>query len=204
MHVQNSYVLIVGRPREFDRDQTLQAAIKVFREKGFGGTSVDDLRLPMGIGRQSFYDTFKGKKDVYLEGLRKYNNNRVLGYVEFARNAASPLEAIEAMLVSIARASHDERSLACLGVSSICEFGTDDAEVAAINEGSGYLIQSLLERLVQEGQKAKMIRASLDPKVTAHYLQSMLAGMKVSARAGTSESRLCAIAALAVDGLRRS
>jgi AcrR family transcriptional regulator len=194
----------MGRPREFDRDEALQVAIKVFREKGFGATSVDDLRLSMGIGRQSFYDTFKGKKDVYLEGLRKYNTDRVLGYVELARRAASPLEAIESILVAIARDNRAERSLACLGVSSICEFGMDDAEVAAINEGSSSLLQSLFERLVKEGQKAEMIRASLDPKVTARYLQSTLTGMKVSARGGASESDLCAIAALAVDGLKRS
>ena len=54
----------MARPKQFDRDEALQSALGIFRQKGFSATSTDDLRLAMGIGRQSFYATFKGKKDV--------------------------------------------------------------------------------------------------------------------------------------------
>jgi TetR/AcrR family transcriptional repressor of nem operon len=54
----------MARPKEFDRDEALKSALGIFRKKGFSATSTDDLRLAMGIGRQSFYDTFKGKKEI--------------------------------------------------------------------------------------------------------------------------------------------
>ena len=66
----------MARPKEFDRDEALTTALGVFRKKGFSATSTDDLRFAMGIGRLSFYDTFTGKKEVYLEALRKYNSDR--------------------------------------------------------------------------------------------------------------------------------
>ncbi len=59
----------MARPKEFDRDKALESALATFRKNGFGATTTDDLRLAMGIGRQSFYDTFKGKREIYLEAL---------------------------------------------------------------------------------------------------------------------------------------
>ena len=195
-------VVEMARPKEFERDEALKAALGIFRKKGFSATSTDDLRLAMGIGRQSFYDTFKGKKETYLEALRKYNSDRVLGYFEIFRKSDSPIKAIEDMLVSIALEHPQERTFACLGVASICEFGTADADVRAINDASASAMQSVLEKLVAEAKAKKQLRPSLDPATTAAYLQSTLAGLRVTARAGASREALKAIAAIAVDGLK--
>ncbi|HWO01009.1 MAG TPA: TetR family transcriptional regulator, partial [Blastocatellia bacterium] len=54
----------MARPKEFDRDKAVESALATFRKNGFGATTTDDLRLAMGIGRQSFYDTFKGKREI--------------------------------------------------------------------------------------------------------------------------------------------
>jgi TetR/AcrR family transcriptional repressor of nem operon len=64
----------MARQKEFDRDDALRSAMQVFREQGFGSTTTNELRHAMGIGRQSFYDTFKGKKEIYAEVLRLYTN----------------------------------------------------------------------------------------------------------------------------------
>ncbi|HKC81699.1 MAG TPA: TetR/AcrR family transcriptional regulator [Gemmatimonadaceae bacterium] len=192
----------MARPKEFDRDEALRSALSIFRKKGFSATSTDDLRLAMGIGRQSFYDTFKGKKEIYLEALRQYNSDRVLGYFEIFRKSDSPIKAIEDMLVSIALEHPQERTLACLGVASICEFGAADADVRAINDASASAMQSVLEKLLAEAKAKKKLRPSLNPATTAAYLQSTLAGLRVTARAGASREALKAIAMIAVDGLK--
>jgi AcrR family transcriptional regulator len=51
----------MARPKEFDEEQVLDAAITVFREHGFEGTSAEMLVRALGIGRQSLYDTFGDK-----------------------------------------------------------------------------------------------------------------------------------------------
>src|SRR6202521_698674 len=104
----------MARPKEFDRDKAVESALATFRKNGLGATTTDDLRLAMGIGRQSFYDTFKGKREIYLEALRKYNSDRVLGYFEIFRKSGSPLKALEGMLTSIALEHPQERTFACL------------------------------------------------------------------------------------------
>ena len=193
----------MARQKEFARDKAVESALATFRKNGFGATTTDDLRLAMGIGRQSFYDTFKGKREIYLEALRKYNSDRVLGFFEIFRKSGSPLKALEGMLTSISIESPKDRALACLGVSSICEFGASDAEVSSINDATASSIKSVLGKLILEAKNKKEIRSSLDPKETALYLLSVFSGMRVSARAGASPEELNAIAAIAIDGLRK-
>jgi AcrR family transcriptional regulator len=193
----------MARQKEFARDKAVESALATFRKNGFGATTTDDLRLAMGIGRQSFYDTFKGKREIYLEALRKYNSDRVLGFFEIFRKSGSPLKALEGMLTSISIESPKDRTLACLGVSSICEFGASDAEVSSINDATASSIKSVLGKLILEAKNKKEIRSSLDPKETALYLLSVFSGMRVSARAGASPEELNAITAIAIDGLRK-
>ncbi len=193
----------MARHKEFNRDKALDSALATFRKNGFGATTTDDLRLAMGIGRQSFYDTFKGKRETYLEALRKSNSDRVHGYFEVFRQSGSPLKALEGMLTSISVESPKDRALSCLGVSSICEFGSSDAEISSINGAAASSIKSVLEKLILEAKNKKEIRSSLDPKKTAFYLLSVFSGMRVSARAGASPEELNAIAAIAIDGLRK-
>ena len=193
----------MARHKEFNRDKALDSALATFRKNGFGATTTDDLRLAMGIGRQSFYDTFKVKRETYLEALRKYNSDRVHGYFEVFRQSGSPLKALEGMLTSISVESPKDRALSCLGVSSICEFGSSDAEISSINGAAASSIKSILEKLILEAKNKKEIRSSLDPKKTAFYLLSVSSGMRVSARAGASPEELNAIAAIAIDGLRK-
>ncbi|MGF1759329.1 TetR/AcrR family transcriptional regulator [Photobacterium sagamiensis] len=64
-----------GRPRGFDRDQALQAAINVFWEKGYDGASMKDLTGAMGINAPSLYAVFGDKHQLYLEAIDRYSND---------------------------------------------------------------------------------------------------------------------------------
>ncbi len=62
----------MARPKEFDRDSALGLALGLFWEKGYGNTSTDMLLRCMQISRQSLYDTFGDKKQLYLHALSVY------------------------------------------------------------------------------------------------------------------------------------
>jgi hypothetical protein len=66
-YVQNGNLWAMSRPKEFDRAEALTAAKSVFWKKGYDATTTDDLRHAMSIGRQSLYDSFGGKRPLYLE-----------------------------------------------------------------------------------------------------------------------------------------
>ncbi len=75
-----------GRPRKFDREEALIAAIHVFWQKGYDGASMKDLTSAMGINGPSLYAAFGDKKTLYLEAIEAYVTN----------DACKPLVAFEA------------------------------------------------------------------------------------------------------------
>lgn len=61
-----------GRPREFDREQTLKRALELFWSRGYGATSIHDLVGALGVERGSLYGAFGDKRRFYLEAVRLY------------------------------------------------------------------------------------------------------------------------------------
>jgi TetR/AcrR family transcriptional repressor of nem operon len=192
----------MARPKEFDRDEALQGAISVFSDHGFEGTSTQHLLGAMGISRQSLYDTFGDKKSLYLEALRSYSAGSVAAVLAPLRSGGSPIAALEAALVGFASRPPEEAGNGCLGVGSICEFGTSDPDVAKLNGLSGRSLLAAFGRAVEEGKAAGEIAASVDATVAAEFLGATLSGLKVAARGGLPVESLQGIARMAIRSLR--
>jgi AcrR family transcriptional regulator len=192
----------VARPKEFDRDEALRRAIGVFWAKGFAATSTEDLVRGMGIGRQSLYDTFGDKRRLFLEALRTYNTDSVSSILKKLRAGPTPIAAIERVLVDLAEVREPARALGCLGVNAVCELAREDAEVRALTEASGALLEATLKDVIEDGQAKGDIGGALDSRAAARFLAATLSGMKVQARAGASTEVLRDVAAFAVASLR--
>lgn len=191
----------MARPKEFDRETALQAAIGTFAEHGFEGSSTDALLRAMGISRQSLYDTFGDKKQLYLAALRHYSAENVSALVRTLNTASSPLKGIEAALLQFAAKAAETAAPACLGVGAICEFGRSDAEVATTTDGMARTLVAALERRLTDAQVLGEIGSGVDVAGAALFLGSTLSGMKVSARSGASSESLLAIARMALRSL---
>ena len=193
----------MARPKEFDRETALNAARDVFWARGYEATSVDDLVRAMGIGRQSLYDTFGGKRALYLDALGRYNAGNVADLVTLMRRAGSPVEALRRMLFAEAEMPAEQRALGCMGVNAICEFGQSDPDVAAARAG-GALLERALIALLADGVACGELRPALDVRAAARFIQCTLSGLKVSGKAGAPPAVLRDIAGFALDSLKAS
>jgi TetR/AcrR family transcriptional regulator, transcriptional repressor for nem operon len=193
----------VARVKEFDRDAALQAAIVAFATHGFEGTSTEALLEAMQIGRQSMYDTFGDKRQLYLAALHRYGSDSLAANLALLERHASPLAGIEAVLADFARHPRRLGTSSCLGVSSICEFGRTDPDVAAINDELGKLLDKAFERQIRAAIDAGEVDDSLDAREAARYLSTTLCGMKVAAEAGSSPAHLAGVARMALRALRQ-
>lgn len=61
-----------GRPKKFDKEDALKAALNVFWSKGYDGASMKDLTSAMGINGPSLYSTFGDKHALYLQAIEAY------------------------------------------------------------------------------------------------------------------------------------
>src|SRR5262245_45761031 len=126
----------MARPRQFDADAALDGAIGVFREHGYEGSSAQMLVEGMGIGRQSLYDTFGDKWQLYRAAVRRYGMGECSAHFEALRSGARAIDGIAGMLRRVV-ATADRP---CLGVSSMYEFGTSRPDLVDINEPLGKVL----------------------------------------------------------------
>jgi AcrR family transcriptional regulator len=63
------------RPRTFDEDRAIDAAMRLFWTSGYEATSTQDLCEATGLGRSSIYNTFTSKRDLFDRALRRYTES---------------------------------------------------------------------------------------------------------------------------------
>src|SRR5215213_8653064 len=61
-----------GRPRQFDAERALDAALMLFWRHGYEGTSLAALTDAMGINVPSLYAAFGNKETLFRKALDRY------------------------------------------------------------------------------------------------------------------------------------
>jgi TetR/AcrR family transcriptional regulator, transcriptional repressor for nem operon len=192
----------MARPKEFDVDAAFAIAQTLFWEKGFDATSTEDLRLAMGIGRQSFYDTFGGKRDVFLATLRRYVDERFDDTMRVLSGAPSPLGGVERLLQSVAEESPEKRARGCFGVSTMCALGASDEDVRRVGEAATKRLVDALAAALVRAKESGEVDPGLHEREEAAHLHATLVGSRVLAKGGARPEMLRSIATSAVAKLR--
>ena len=81
----------MGRPRAFDEDEVVRAAVGLFGGRAYDGVSVDDLVTHLGVHRNSLYQVFGSKRGLYLRALRwslQHQVRPLLQHADLARLTA--------------------------------------------------------------------------------------------------------------------
>jgi AcrR family transcriptional regulator len=191
-----------GRPRTFDPDTALRKALEVFWERGYEGTSLNDLAQAMGIASASIYACFGSKEDLFRKVMALYGTTSGgpprLALDEHPTTRA----AIHAML----RATADEitRPDAPHYCMLILAAPTGAVENHAVRE---FLADGRRDQL--SAIKDRLARGVVDGDVTAspagldaiaRYYATVVQGLSVQARDGATRAELeavitCAMAA---------
>ena len=188
----------MARTKEFDRDEALRAAIGVFCEKGYAAASTDELMRAMKISRQSMYDTFGDKRQLYLEAFQRYLADSINEEIRYLAKSSSPLAGIEKMLLAFATRTERDGIVGCMGVNAICEFGQSDPEVKSLGDTESIRLTAALEHALRQAKSKKEISKTLKESAAAHFLRATLSGMKVAAKAGADARALKSIAHFAL------
>ena len=152
----------------------------------------------MGIGRQSLYDTFGDKWQLYRAALRRYATDEIHAHLAALRSAPRALDGIGAMIDRVV----EEADKPCLGVNSICEFGNERPDLEEIKGPAGRTLYAAIIDRVCEGQAQGDVAAELDPEGIARFLDASFAGIRIAARGGASAAQLRMLGDLALRALR--
>ncbi len=90
-----------GRPREFETEKALEAALRVFWQKGYEGAGLTDLTKAMGINRPSMYAAFGNKEALFRKVMDRYAE-RSGALIKKSLAAGTAREAAERLLRGVA------------------------------------------------------------------------------------------------------
>ena len=88
----------MARPREFDMNQALDAALNTFWTQGYEATSMTDLMEATGLHKGSLYKAFEDKHDLFMKSLTRYLDNAWTMSQATLTEAQKPLDGLRAWL----------------------------------------------------------------------------------------------------------
>ena len=177
---------MAGRPRSFDREAALAAAVEQFWRTGYEETSVAMLTSAMGVTPPSLYAAFGDKRRLFDEASAVYFQRTCEG-VERAVALPTLREAITQVLVDTAHAHTDPATPAgCLMLT--------EPRLDAQRE----VLRGKLKARLDQGVRDHDLPATADTDHLASFLVAVLRGMSGSARDGGTTEDLLGIAETAM------
>jgi TetR/AcrR family transcriptional repressor of nem operon len=172
----------VGRPREFDETEVLEAAMCCFWAKGYEATSVRDLAEEMGLAGASLYNAFGDKRALYRRALDHYLQQSVHERVRRLEATKAPLPAIGGFLAEvIERSVADKQRRGCMLVNAAIEVAPHDPELRKLVADELLYIEAFFRRCVAAGQKNGTVTSRQSADDLSKLLLSVLLGIRVLA-----------------------
>jgi AcrR family transcriptional regulator len=197
-----------GRPG-YDPETVLRIAVEVFNERGYDGTSMEDLSKRLGIAKSGIYHHVSGKEELLRIAL-----DRALDGLWEAADRVQALDAPAIVrLEALVRDAIDVLVSRLPYVTLLLRVrGNTDVERAALARRRAF--DALVASLVDEAEQDGDIRADIDPKLTARllfgtvnsivewYRPSSPGSSATAAPAAPAAALADALCAIAFDGLR--
>ncbi len=184
-----------GRPRKFDKDAVLELMVNVFWEKGFSGTSLEDLSRATSLSRPSLYAAYGNKLAMYLLALDVFGKRmatEAVGALASSPDLKTGLENFYAAALDIYLGPNGDMARGCLVfTTAVTEAATEPR------------IKDVLSTLLEGFDRALSAQISrhaphLDPsvlEVATNLASGTLLNLATRTRAGTPRAALTRIAA---------
>ena len=169
------------KTKQFDETEVLIKARDVFCERGYNGTSMDDLVQATGLSRSSIYDTFGDKHGLFLKSLDQYRNEQQCGMEQQCAKSDNPKKKIRAIFDYVIKDILSDKSRkGCLLINVSMELSAVDKEVVAMAQSNMEGMEQIFSTLIKEGQAKGEISKKFTPKALSRHLYNSLSGLRIT------------------------
>lgn len=181
-----------GRPRTFDRDAALDAAVRLFWRSGYEGTSIADLTAAMGVAPPTLYANFGSKEDLYRAALARYfEREGWQARLEHLRREPSAYRAVEALLRTVAQALVDPATpVGCMIAAAVWQAAPESYAACEAVAAYRTAFREALQRRFEDAVRTGQLPGSVDAVALARFYGAVIQGMAVQAADGASAEAL--------------
>ena len=182
-----------GRPREFDAEQALDAALELFWRQGYEGTSLAELTATMGISGPSLYAVFGNKEALFRKALARYDEKYGSNFRAALAEPTARLVAEKLMTGSIKQVTRSGCPRGCLLVQgALASNEAAEPVCKAVSQARASAEAAIRERFERAAAEHDLPRG-VDPVSLARFLWAVLIVIAVQAAGGATEAQLSEI-----------
>ncbi len=181
----------MARQKDFDETVVLDLAVQLFWDKGYNGTSMQDIVDHLGISRSSLYDTFGDKRQLFLKALHRYRLQQGGFWMAKAEQSNATLPFLREMFeTAIQEISNDTQFKGCFMVNAAVELAPHDPEVSQIVNNNRCQMENAFAILILKGQLTGEISTKKDALSYARFLFHVFSSIRLAAKSAIEPDEL--------------
>ncbi len=176
----------MASPRLFEEIQVIEKVMKVFWDKGFEATSMQDLVVASGLLKGSLYGAFGDKQALYLVALKHYNRTRIKAGIEMLNGEGSARQKISRLFDNVIEATkRGDFAGGCLLCNASLEKAVTDRQVKSE-------VKTTIRRLKLAIMDALKAQTDIEDQAAslAAFIISAYFGTRVLAKAGAPSAMI--------------
>lgn len=197
-----------GRPRKIEPEIVLEKAMHLFWQKGYEGTSMNDLVDMTGMAKPGLYGNFGDKEALYGKALVQYFDQFGGTSLEDLANSELPLEdSIRIFLEAIVDMLTDKKNPGgCFLINTLVETTNAPTSIKKLAQKFNQERCIAFSRRFEKARQTGELSTEVDIVALADFFASQSLAMGVMGRTGASKQTLLryvdtALAALPTQGL---
>lgn len=176
------------RPKEFELEVIAELAMKVFWQRGYAATSIQDLVDATGIGRGSIYNAFGSKYGIYQFSLKQYYK-LTAGNIALLSEEGTVKDLIRRLLMKIVSEElNDIENIGCMVANASLEMARHDQGIAELVAKNLMRMERAISTLIIRGQANGEIDSKKNSDALARFIVSTIQGIRVVSK-GVGEEK---------------
>lgn len=184
-----------GRPRSFNTDEALDAAVGVFWREGYDGADTASLAAAMGLTKPSVYAAFGDKRSLFSHALRRYSKTTGAEAVLAFDAAEGIVSAVAAFFATLVTTQSGQRGAqGCLLACVAAQCAETMPEVKSLLSESLHGGQAHIAGRMAQAVRAGELPDNYPVQTGARLMVDLMQASAIRARAGAGKGELVGLA----------
>ncbi|MEO8039204.1 MAG: TetR family transcriptional regulator [Betaproteobacteria bacterium] len=171
------------RTKQFDKHAALDDAMELFWHRGYHATSIRDLVDRLGVNRQSLYDTYGDKDQLFKAALERYREIQAVPLRKLLERDEPARQVLEEFFRGAVDKLLSEDCKGCFMANTATELAGHDEEIALACSANARQIETILAGLLLRARQAGEIATERPPLQLARFFMTVMNGLAITAKA---------------------
>lgn len=194
--------MTIGRPRQFDENESLDQAMLQFWQHGYASTSMNDLMNCTGMSKSSIYSSFGNKSALFNKCLSRFKNNLIADFDQQLSTTESGLQFIQDLLEKIISEADKPKRKGCLLVNTANELAGQDQQLAELVNCGFIEIRDFFNRALIKAKQMNELSIETDTELLADFILSGVLGLRTLVKSGADRQRLQQVTDMLMSNLK--